>query len=747
MLSWKPSHPFVLAALLPLLLCVGPALAYPARADGMPFSYFAQGGTVMDSVSQVPTANECTLGVAQGGYALGGTNLPVTLTGSARRMIASDVGTFSGSRYGTTQYTWNAPATGTAVTFRGVCCNSRSECFAAQVTATLTNSGGGGGGQQPSTPPAKCSSITNPIAFCTSNGYGNSLIASASSTDCAADPCTAADAARCCTPATGGSSAAKCSTITNAATFCTSNGYGNSLIAAASTTDCVADTCTAADASRCCTPASGGGAGSSSASASVAVVELDPKLEARITHLAASNEVKFEIISTGGGWFGVGVSSDGSMISGGAGTDLVACDGSLGVQRYWVTSYSKPTNGVAVPGAVCSITPEGQKSIMRFTRPMAASTDTQRAVKGVGEKTNLVWAYHNEDRNSITYHGTAHRGAAAVDVTVAGRTTGDTVDTPVATAVWLHAGLMLAAWSLLLPFGALIARCNRKRKWWFKTHRFVQVTGWLIQLGGAGAIVWHKGDAHFQGEGTALLHMYIGAAVTFFGTMQPLNACIRPHPEPRTSTRACWEFVHVGSGWLAVLGGIANCGLAVWFLSVRHGWGNSLVVVATGALAVAIFVLVGYTCVKALSDGNTDDAAGSSSSGGGTVTGGRRSAKGSFRFEDEDDVEDLTVKQPAAAGAGHLTSPDGWVKQQSSSGDYYWYNQSTGESMWDTPEGVVDNDGSDGMGGSIEMVPNPVGDDSVPDLPEGWTTAISKSTGMRYYVSPSGETQWEPPAM
>ncbi len=737
--------------LAPALLCLllRAAAAYPSSATGFPFSRFAAASSVMDTTAQPPAGpNDCTLGVAQGGYALGGTNLAVTLTGSSRRIIISDVGTFTGNRYGATQYSWNAPATGTAATFRGLCCNSRAECYAAEATATLTNTGGGPGGgpPPPANPPAKCSSITDAATFCANNGYGDSLVAAASTTDCAADPCTAADAARCCTPAAGGggpAAPAKCSSITDAATFCANNGYGDSLVAAASTTDCASDPCTNADAFQCCT------GGSSATAAAAAIIELDPKLEAHITHLTASNEVKFQIISTGGGWFGVGVSSDGSMNSGGAGTDLVACDDTLGVQRYWVTSKSKPTNGVVVPGGVCTITAAGQKSIMRFTRPMAASTGTQRAVKGGGQQTTLVWAYHNEDRNSITYHGTAHRGAASLDVTVAGRTAGAAVVAPVATAVWVHAALMLGAWALLLPFGVLVAHCNRKRAWWFKAHRFVQCVGWLIQLGGAGVIVWHKGDAQFQGEGTALLHMYIGAAVTFLGTMQPLNACIRPHPEPRTSTRACWELVHIGSGWLAVLGGVANCGLAVWFMSERHGWDNSLVVVSTGALSVGILVLTGYACVKALSGGHADDdVAGSSYP---TVKGGKRSPKGSFRFEDADDADadvEEFVKQPAAGGAGHLASPEGWVKQQSSSGDYYWYNQQTGESMWDTPEGVVDDDGTASGRGGIEMTSNPAGgDDDEPDLPPGWTTAMSNSTGMRYYVSPDGETQWDPPAM
>ena len=58
------------------------------------------------------------------------------------------------------------------------------------------------------------------------------------------------------------------------------------------------------------------------------------------------------------GWVGLGVSTDGTMNSGGAGSDVVLCSessgGGLEVKRYWVTAKAKPTNGAAVAGATCT---------------------------------------------------------------------------------------------------------------------------------------------------------------------------------------------------------------------------------------------------------------------------------------------------------------------------------------------------------------------------------------------------------
>ena len=155
---------------------------------------------------------------------------------------------------------------------------------------------------------AKCNSISSPASFCDGDGYGNGLIDSAPTTNCAAATCDKAnDAVTCCKPrpqdcagcaaneqcylktgaplagsdagcapcapstSTGGAGQtwspcnvhnqcmcqtpppAKCSSISTPATFC--DAYGNGLKSSAPSTNCLTTSCNKADdAITCCKP-------------------------------------------------------------------------------------------------------------------------------------------------------------------------------------------------------------------------------------------------------------------------------------------------------------------------------------------------------------------------------------------------------------------------------------------------------------------------------------------------------------
>jgi len=54
-------------------------------------------------------------------------------------------------------------------------------------------------------------------------------------------------------------------------------------------------------------------------------------------------------------------------------------------------------------------------------------------------------------------------------------------------------------------------------------------------------------------------HMVIGIIVTALGLLQPINAFFRPHKEPgqpATRFRVWWEYLHKGSGYVAMILGL-----------------------------------------------------------------------------------------------------------------------------------------------------------------------------------------------
>merc|ERR1740117_1463331 len=108
---------------------------------------------------------------------------------------------------------------------------------------------------------------------------------------------------------------------------------------------------------------------------------------------------------------------------------------------------------------------------------------------------------------------------------------------------------------MVLPYGVAFARFGKggsDASKWFRVHRAAQMTGWLMQIAGFVAILVtfnNQGLEHFTSNTmTNHAHMLLGLVVTILGT---------PHQnELKTTQRQCWEYLHKGSGWLAVLGGV-----------------------------------------------------------------------------------------------------------------------------------------------------------------------------------------------
>ena len=114
--------------------------------------------------------------------------------------------------------------------------------------------------------------------------------------------------------------------------------------------------------------------------------------------------------------------------------------------------------------------------------------------------------------------------------------------------------------------------------------------------------IWHvesfAGAAHFSTNNVA--HKVIGLVVVLLGTLQPLNAQLRPHPPTggwgsakggKPVGRVLWELAHKGSGHIAVFLGVLNVILG---LVATQSLGFDAAAVAIGAV---LLVLGAGTCL------------------------------------------------------------------------------------------------------------------------------------------------------
>eukprot|EP00762_Andalucia_godoyi_P004830 ANDGO_07236.mRNA.2 Cytochrome b561 and DOMON domain-containing protein At3g61750 len=133
--------------------------------------------------------------------------------------------------------------------------------------------------------------------------------------------------------------------------------------------------------------------------------------------------------------------------------------------------------------------------------------------------------------------------------------------------VILHGVFAFIGWGVLLQAGALIARYGKQMvgtkqpALWFRLHRGLQITGLTFGLVAfVLGVVSASGAKHFS-----FAHGIIGLIITILGVTQPLNALFRPHPG--TPKRLVWNYLHWGTGRLALILALANISLGL-FLAV-----------------------------------------------------------------------------------------------------------------------------------------------------------------------------------
>ena len=436
----------------------------------------------------------------------------------------------------------------------------------------------------------------------------------------------------------------------------------------------------------------------------------------------------------GTGWFGIGISLDGTMGSNGQGTDMVLCtvQGNtgisaqqnrkrccccdccfvqgwcsncfcatficrvllVGVQRYWATSTAKPSNGVTVPDATCT-TSNGVGTMTFIRSYQALQPQNQRSIERTGD-VRMIYAYHTTSK-ALTYHD--ERGGLTIKDLANGVKAGGTLNAkeeviPLPSIMIGHGLLMMLSWGLILPMGVAVAHLHRQtlpKGWWFKMHKALQYLGWFLQLVGFIMAFVYKENSHFQGKGIAELHMVLGGIVVLIGTLQPLNAFLRPHKtpgEPISNNRKCWECSHKGFGYLAVLGGMANCVLAGFVLQEKHT-GSEWIDIVFIFCAISFLFIAIYAAAKSSANLQNNQHRPQQSHARDTSV-LKPPPKHQMGIQMPQYESNLGTEPNNTTTTTTTTTttnglPKGWSHKTSSNGEPYYYHSETGESSWTLP--------------------------------------------------------------
>jgi Eukaryotic cytochrome b561 len=151
--------------------------------------------------------------------------------------------------------------------------------------------------------------------------------------------------------------------------------------------------------------------------------------------------------------------------------------------------------------------------------------------------------------------------------------------------VWViwHARLMVLAWAVLLPAGALVARYFKvmpsqdwprevdNRGWWHM-HQSLQYGGVAVMVLGL-YLVWNNAA---QSAVAAVWHGYLGWCVVALSAIQilgawmrgskggPTEAQMRGDHYDMTTHRRWFEGIHKTCGWVAVLLAVATVVFGLW---------------------------------------------------------------------------------------------------------------------------------------------------------------------------------------
>jgi hypothetical protein len=296
-------------------------------------------------------------------------------------------------------------------------------------------------------------------------------------------------------------------------------------------------------------------------------------------------------------WVALGLSQGNvvSMNGGGKGSDVYVCSSGK-TERYWITQFYLPA-GIEVPGSTC--VQESGKTVMVFDLPKERVGYDNQILPKPGSNQMIIFARGSANQLAVAQHTKENRNGLEFDFAVPGSSTKPT--RKIEAVLLLHSGFMIIAWGFLLPFGVSVANRGRWVEFapagsWFKVHKTVQYSGWLLQLIGAACAICYcqKYSSHF-----ATKHAWIGSFVVMVGTLQPLNAFFRPHPPfggwPRNekpTKRVLFEIFHKAGGWIAVIVGMVNVYLGIVLADEKQYEHSFLAFVTIFSVLSSIIVLL-----------------------------------------------------------------------------------------------------------------------------------------------------------
>ena len=155
-------------------------------------------------------------------------------------------------------------------------------------------------------------------------------------------------------------------------------------------------------------------------------------------------------------------------------------------------------------------------------------------------------------------------------------------------ALYWHARMMVLAWSICIPLGALVARYCKitpgqdwprvlDNKFWWHAHRGFQYAGVLAMVAGIALALSHQATPGAMREGASWWHTLLGWCVLGAAAVQIISGLLRgskggpgqsamagDHYD-MTPWRLAFERLHKSLGWLVIVAalGVSTLGLIV----------------------------------------------------------------------------------------------------------------------------------------------------------------------------------------
>jgi hypothetical protein len=324
-------------------------------------------------------------------------------------------------------------------------------------------------------------------------------------------------------------------------------------------------------------------------------MDIASNLQAIYTISQDQRSITFTVTLQAEAWLSFGVSTDGSMIAGTEGSDVVICYEGM-ARRFHLTTMETPNikQGKPISGSTTCVVKDGTTTLA-YTRKLEAQSGNELPVSlAKGGLTTFIYAwqlldevaegglmpYHYQNRGNINYN---------IKEGIPGNSS--TITVPV--LLWVHMVLMSLAWSAFFPFAVAIVKFKKSAiPHWVTIHKMLVACGYMSQAAGiivAVSYVEGHGALHFTG--ITAFHKIIGVVVFALATIQPAIALFRPKvTTPKTPARAKWESVHKYTGYVTVGLGVINVALGVVAALLKQF--SYTYIVASLAVSVILFVVV-----------------------------------------------------------------------------------------------------------------------------------------------------------